>query len=227
MSWLRDFYNSAVGKKALMAVTGLLLFGFVFGHMVGNLKLYQGAEKLDAYAEWLREVGTPALPPSGVLWIARIGLLGAVVLHILSATQLTLANRRARPVSYRKRKSVKADYASRTMVWGGVIIALFVVYHLAHFTWGSAWAHPDFVPGSVYHNVVAGFQVWWVSAFYIVAQIALGFHLYHGLWSLFQSLGLNNPRFNSWRRVFAWTFALVISAANISFPIAVLTGVIN
>ena len=227
MSWVRDFLGSSVGKKAVMAVTGIVLFGFVLAHMVGNLKLYQGAEKMDAYAHWLREIGTPGLPPSGVLWILRLILLLAVALHFWSAAQLTIDNRRARPVRYRQHQAVKADYASRTMVWGGVIIALFVIYHLAHFTWGFAWAHPDFVYGSVYHNVVTGFRVWWVSAFYIVAQVALGFHLYHGLWSLFQSLGLNNPRFNPWRRHFARVFAVVISVANISFPIAVLTGVVS
>ncbi len=225
---LLSFYRSAVGKKALMAVSGILLFGFVLGHMLGNLKLYQGADKLNHYAEWLREAGSPLLPHGGLLWIARLVLLVAVAIHILAAYQLTMLSRRARPRDYASRQVVQATYASRTMRWGGVILALFVLYHLAHFTWGWAWAHPDFVPGDVYHNVVAGFRVWWVSGFYVVAQVALGFHLSHGLWSLFQSLGLPpaaEPP--DWRRRFARAFALLITAGNVSFPLAVLGGLVR
>jgi len=226
MSSFPSLYRSAIGKKAIMAITGLVLFGFVLVHMLGNLKLYQGPEKINAYGEWLREVGSPAIPHEGLLWIARLVLLGAVGLHILSATQLTLINLRARPKDYRDREAIQATYASRTMRWGGVIIALFVVYHLAHFTWGTV--HPDFIPGDVYHNVVRGFQVWWVSAFYLVAQVALGFHLSHGLWSMFQSLGWwHSEADKDWRRTFAVTFALVITLGNISFPLAVLAGFVS
>jgi succinate dehydrogenase / fumarate reductase cytochrome b subunit len=225
MSWFTDLYRSAVGKKAVMAVTGILLFGFVLVHLIGNLKLYEGPEILNNYAGWLREVGTPALPTSGLLWILRTVLLVAVVLHIWAAWQVTLLNRAARPQGYVQRRPVRMSYASRTMRWGGVIILLFVIYHLLHFTFGTV--HPDFIEGDVYHNVVTGFRVWWVSLFYIVAQIALGFHLYHGLWSLFQSLGWNQPRFNHWRSGFAHAFAWFITLGNISFPIAVLTGIIS
>lgn len=207
-----------------MAVSGLVLFGFVLGHMAGNLKLYQGPEKLNAYAEWLREIGAPALPHGGLLWIARAVLLAAVAVHMVSAWQVTRMSRAARPRGYADDRRVQATYASRTMRWGGVLIALFVVYHLFHFTWGPAWAHPDFVPGDVYHNVVAGFSVLPVSLFYIVAQAALALHLYHGLWSLFQSLGWNHPRIKPWRRPFAKAFAALIFVGNVSFPIAVLTG---
>jgi len=226
MSPVLSLYRSAVAKKAVMAVSGIVLFGFILGHLLGNLKLYQGPEKINAYAEWLRQVGTPALPDSGLLWIARIVLLVAVFLHVLSATQLTLLNRKARPQAYKKRASIQATYAARTMRWGGVLIGLYVLYHLAHLTWGSA--HPDFVPGDVYRNVVVGFRVWWVSAFYLAAQVALGFHLYHGLWSMFQSLGWwqpDNP--HDWRRRFAQVFAWVISLGNLSFPLAVLTGIVQ
>ena len=162
MSWILDFYRSAMAKKAVMAVTGILLFGFVFGHMVGNLKLYYGpgtsTEKaqIDEYAVGLREIGSPILGPEQALWIARIGLLAAVLLHIHAATSLTLLNRRARPVNYAKRSAQKATYASRTMRWGGVIILLFIVYHLMHLTFGNV--HPEFEHGSVYKNVVLGFQ---------------------------------------------------------------------
>ena len=225
---LLSFYRTAVGKKTVMAVTGIVLFGFVLGHMLGNLKLYLGADEINHYAEWLREVGSPLLPHGGLLWIARLVLLAAVAVHITAATQLTLLSWQARPESYKERRTIEATYAARTVRWGGVLIALFVLYHLAHLTWGAAWAHGDFIPGDVYHNVVAGFSVWWVSAFYIVAQIALGFHLYHGLWSLFQTLGWyveENP--HDWRRRFALVFAVVIVVGNISFPLAVLAGVVE
>lgn len=224
MSWLIDLFRSYVGKKAIMAVSGVALFGFVFVHMLGNLKLYAGAEAYNHYAEWLREVGYPLIPHSGLLWIARLVLLAAVGVHMLAAWQVTRMSWSARDVDYATWRPQASDYASRTIRWGGVIIAIFVLYHLAHFTWGWAWAHPDFVAGRPFHNVVAGFSVWWISAFYIVAQLALGLHLYHGLWSLFQSLGLSNPRFNSWRRIFARTFAIVVVAGNISFPLSVLAG---
>ena len=222
MSWFSDLYRSAVGKKAVMAGTGIILFGFVLVHMIGNLKLYEGQQYLDNYAGWLREVGSPAVPTSGLLWIARTVLFLAVVLHIWAAWQVTRVSRAARPRGYVSRPKIHTTYASRTMRWGGVIILLFVIYHLLHFTTGTV--HPDFQEGNVYHNVVTGFSVWYVSLFYIVAQVALGFHLYHGLWSLFQSLGWNHPRFNRWRNVFAHTFAWIITLGNISFPLAVLAG---
>jgi succinate dehydrogenase / fumarate reductase, cytochrome b subunit len=234
MSWFSDLYRSMVGKKAVMAVTGIILFGFVLIHMVGNLKLYEGAYRsgehagrayVDVYGEFLRHVGEPALPAYGVLWIFRLVLLAAVVLHIWAAWQVTRLSRQARPRDYVSRPKVHTTYASRTMRWGGVIILLFVIYHLLHFTTGTV--HPDFQEGAVYHNVVAGFQVWYVSLFYIVAQMALGLHLYHGLWSLFQSLGWNHPRFNRWRSGFAHAFAWIVTLGNISFPLAVLSGLIR
>lgn len=225
MSWLLNVYRSAIGKKAVMAITGVFLFGWIFLHMLGNLKLYLGAEHMNEYAKWLVTMGSPALPNRTLLWVVRVLLLVAVWLHIQSATQLTLMSRRARPVGYRQREYEAASYAARTMRWGGVIIILFVFYHLGHLTFGKF--HPDFVPEDPYHNVVAGFQVWWVAAFYIIANLALGLHLYHGLWSMFQSLGLNAPRFNAWRRYFATAFALLITLGNISFPLAVLFGFVR
>lgn len=224
---LATFYRSAVGKKVIMALSGLALFGFVLGHMAGNFKLYLGAEELNHYAEWLRELGAPIFPHGTFLWIVRAGLLVVVGAHILSAWQVTRLSRAARPMDYAERENPDSPYASRTMRWGGVIILLFVLYHLAHFTWGAAWAHPDFVPGDVYHNVVAGFRVWPVSLFYIVAQAALALHLYHGLWSLFQSMGWSHPSLNPWRRTFAKAFAAIIFVGNVSFPLAVLTGLVS
>ena len=225
MTWAGNFYRSAIGKKAVMAVTGVILFGWIFLHMVGNLKLYMGAVHMNEYAHWLRALGTPAMPETGALWLMRIFLLVCVVFHIHAATALTLMNRAARPVGYRDRDFLSASYAARTMRWGGVIILLFVIYHLLHLTTGDV--HPNFIPDDAYYNVVRGLQVWWTAAIYIVANLALGFHLYHGLWSMFGSVGMTHPKYNAWRRSFATTFAVVITAGNLSFPLAVLTGYVR
>lgn len=225
MTWFGNFYRSAIGKKAVMAVTGLVLFGWIFLHMVGNLKLYLGPVHLNEYAHWLRALGTPAMPETAALWVTRLLLIVCVVLHIHSAYAVTMMSRESRPVGYRDRRNVASTYAARTMRWGGVIILLFVIYHLLHLTTGQA--HHDFVKDDPYHNVVAGFRIWWVAAVYIVANLALGLHLYHGVWGMFNSLGLNHAKFNPWRRTFATVFAFVITLANISFPLAVLTGVVK
>lgn len=227
MTWLGRFYASAVGKKAVMALTGVILFGFVFFHMVGNMKLYFGPEDMKEYARFLRVVGTPFVPESALLWVARIILLAAVVFHIHAAYALTIMNRRARPIDYHDRDFVSATYAARTMRWGGVIILLFILYHIAHLTFGARVVPVPFAREDVYHNVVAGFQVPWVSALYIIANLALGLHLYHGVWSMFNSVGLTQPKFNPWRRHFATAFAVIITAGNISFPLAVLAGVVR
>lgn len=225
MAWFPDLYRSAVGKKAVMAATGIVLFGFVLGHLLGNLKLYLGPQAYNGYARFLRTVGEPVVPANVLLWLVRLVLLACVLLHVAAAWQLTRLGRAARPAAYVAGTRIHTTYASRTMRWGGVIILLFVVYHLLHFTWGTV--HPSFVPGDVYHNVVTGFQVWWVAIFYVAAQIALGLHLYHGLWSMFQSLGWNHPRFNLWRNGFAHAFAWIVTAGNVSFPVAVLSGLVR
>ena len=225
MRWLVNFYRSAIGKKAVMAATGLILFGWIFLHMVGNLKIYLGPEHLNEYAHWLRALGTPAMPETGALWVTRLLLLVCVVFHIHSAYALTMMNREARPIGYRDRDYVKGTYAARTMRWGGVILLLFVIYHLLHLTTGQA--HHSFVKDDPYHNLVTGFRVWWVAAVYIIANLALGLHLYHGVWSMFSSLGVTHARVSAWKRPFATTFALLITLANISFPLAVLTGIVR
>ncbi len=236
MTWMIELYRSNLFKKFVMAVTGLILFGFVFGHMAGNLKLYlgtyeagehQGEYQIDVYAEALRELGSPILPHGYGIWIARLGLLLAVGLHMWSAWQLTLVNYKARPTSYVRETHQKSTYASRTMRWGGVLIALFVVYHLLHFTVGAPAVHSQFQAGEVYKNVVSGFSHPLVSLFYIAAQLALGLHLYHGLWSFTQSLGLSGARWNALRHQVAAAFAVVVSAVNISFPLSVLTGLVQ
>jgi succinate dehydrogenase / fumarate reductase cytochrome b subunit len=221
-----SLWNSTVGKKIAMAVTGTILILFVFGHMVGNLKVYQGPEAFNHYAEGLRTFGAPFFGESQLLWIIRLVLLAAVLIHILAAVQLTLRSRSARTVGYKRWDGdLVFSYASRTMRWGGVIILLFVVYHLMHFTFGNA--HPDFVPGDAYHNLVVGFRSWPVAVAYIAAMVPLGFHLYHGFWSMLQSLGLNNEKYNHLRRPTAAVLALLIVLLNISFPVAVLTGIVR
>jgi succinate dehydrogenase / fumarate reductase cytochrome b subunit len=222
---LLQFWRSAVGKKWVMAVSGIVLLLFVLGHMIGNLKLYLGKTHLNVYAEWLRNLGEPALPRTVLLWGVRVGLIAAFVLHIVSAAQLTRMNLQARSGYESSRDYVAANFASRTMRWTGVIIGLFVVFHLLDLTWGSA--NPNFHRGDVYDNVIESFQRVPVAIVYIVANLALAIHIFHGAWSMFQSLGWNNPRFNIWRRYFAAAFAIVIGVGNISMPLLVVTGVVT
>jgi succinate dehydrogenase / fumarate reductase cytochrome b subunit len=205
----------------VMAVTGVFLVLFVIGHMIGNLQVYLGAESLNHYAELLRELGH-----GGLIWVFRGTMLGAVGLHVWAATALTLGSWAARPTGYRRRQVwVESTYASRTMRWGGPLLLIFIIYHLLHLTTGQA--HGSFVVGDVYHNVVVGFSVWWVSGFYILAQLALGLHLYHGVWSMLQTLGLSHASYNRVRTVIALLIALVIAIGNISIPVAVLAGVVS
>lgn len=224
--WPLEFYRSAVGKKWVMAVTGVMLLGFVFFHMVGNLKVYLGAEDMNHYGEFLRELLVPLVPRTVALWGMRLGLIAAFYLHIHSAYSLTAMNARARPDAYvGGRDYVAANFASRSMRWTGIIVGLYLIFHLADLTAGSA--NGDFVRGDPYNNLVASFENPVVASVYIVANLALGIHIFHGAWSLFQSLGINSPRFNQWRRRFAQGFAALIVLGNVSFPIAVMTGVIE
>lgn len=227
MRRVMTLWDATVGRKIVMAGTGVVLILFVIGHMVGNLKVYMGAEAFNHYAEGLRTFGAPFFGPMQLLWLIRGFLLACVALHIWAAISLTLHSRRARPVGYRKYEGNELvfSYASRTMLWGGVILAAFVVYHLLHFTLGSA--HPDFIPGDAYHNFVVGFQSWPVAIVYIAAMIALGLHLYHGIWSMLQTMGANNAKYNHLRRPIALIVTLLVVLANISFPVAVLTGLVT
>lgn len=212
------FYTSTIGKKAVMAVSGLILFLFVVGHLIGNLQIYEGPEKLNNYAVFLRSM--PAL-----LWTVRITLLVMVILHIWSSVQLALRKIEARPTGYVKHKSTKSSYASRTMYWSGPIILAFVIYHLLDFTFGTV--NPNFQQGNVYANVIASFQRIPVSAFYISAMLALCLHLYHGLWSAFQSLGFAHPRYTPVLKRGAAVAAILIAAGNISIPVSVLAGLLR
>jgi succinate dehydrogenase / fumarate reductase cytochrome b subunit len=214
------FLGSSIGKKVVMAASGLVLYGFVIGHMVGNLQIYLGPKAINDYAEFLQHF----LHGQGI-WLVRGGLLVAVGLHVWTAVTLTLSNWSARPTGYRDWQAAESTYASRTMVWSGPILAAFVVYHLAHFTLGTA--HPEFVRGDVFRNVVVGFQNPFASAFYILAMGALGLHMYHGFWSMLQTLGLSHPRWNAVRLTAALALAAIVVIGNISIPLAVLTGLVH
>jgi len=224
--FLIQFYRSAIAKKWLMAVSGIVLLGYVLAHMVGNLKVFLGQDHINEYAEWLRDLGEPVFPRTWVLWAMRVVLAGAFFIHILAAYQLTRMNRKARPSAdhYQSRRDYAvASYASRTMRWTGVIVALFVIFHLLDLTWGTA--NPDFVRGDPYTNMVESFRRVPVAIVYIVANLALLLHIWHGAWSMFQSLGVNNPRFNQWRRYFAWGFTAVIAVGNLSMPFLIVTRI--
>jgi succinate dehydrogenase / fumarate reductase cytochrome b subunit len=220
-----SLYRSSVGKKILMAVTGVIFVLFVLAHMYGNLKAFYGSEKFNHYAEFLREMGAPIFGRGQLLWVFRIVLLAAVGIHVLMAIQLWLLSRSARPVSYVKGlQSEESTYASRTIRWGGVIIFVFVVYHLLHFTIGTA--HPSFVPGAAYENLVIGFQSWPVVLAYAVALGALCLHLYHGVWSALQTLGANHVRYNKYRRPLAVIVAAAVFVGFMTVPAAVVAGII-
>lgn len=229
--FLLDLYSTAVGKKYVMAISGIAMMGFVFFHMLGNLKMYAGAAALDHYAEFLRMLLYPIAPEGVVLWILRGGLLTMLLLHLHAAWSLTQLNRHARPDRYQSARDYQvATFASRTMRWTGVIALTYLIWHILDLTLGvvnTTGTSGEFVKGEVYNNLVRSLDRWPVSVFYIVANILLGIHLFHGAWSIFQSLGWNNPRFNNWRRGFATAFATIVVVGNVSFPIAVLAGVVH
>lgn len=227
-------YRTSVGKKFVMALTGLIGYGFVIGHMIGNLKVFLGPESFNHYAEFLRTFGEPLLPARTVLWIIRLVLIGAVGLHVWSALQLTRQAQVGRPVAYAQKKRVKASFASMTLRWGGVAILLFLIYHLLHFTFGVV--HPDFqtitsaeglTHPNAYHNLVVGFQNPLIVLFYLVAVAALAVHLFHGVWSMFQTLGLNGPVTDKLFRGLAVASAVVLFIGFSSVPISVLAGIVR
>jgi succinate dehydrogenase / fumarate reductase cytochrome b subunit len=218
-------WGTMVGKKVVMAVTGIVLVGFVVSHMVGNLKIFLGAEAIDHYAVFLREVGEPLLPYEALLWGARLVLLVSVLLHILAAVQLTRMNWAARPERYAAKRSVATSYAALTMRYSGVILALFIVYNILHLTLGVVGFPPaTYEHLAVYKNVVAAFSVWYVSLFYVLAMAALCLHLDHGIWSMFQTLGWNSAKTSPGLRLLSRVVALVVFAGFISVPVAVLAG---
>lgn len=215
-----SFWASTNGKKAVMAVTGVILFAFVTVHMLGNLQVFEGPDKLNAYGRFLH--GVPEL-----LWATRLVLLTSVLLHIIASVQLALRRSAARPVAYAVKHNVASDYASRTMYWSGPILLAFIIFHLLHLTAGVVHPEASFLEADVYHNVVAGFQVWYVSAWYIFSMILLGFHIRHGAWSMFQSLGINHPRHTPILKQAALVFAIVITCGYIAIPLSVILGLVK
>ncbi len=232
LSWLTGIYRSDTGKKYAMAISGIVLLGFVFGHMVGNLHVFEGAHdgvfRIDEYGEGLRDIGTPLLPRTLTLWVVRVILASAFALHVHAAWALTRSNHAARDTKYQSpRHYLAANYASRTMRWSGVIVLLFLIWHLADLTIGVPAANPEFERGMVYRNLVSSLSRWPVWVLYVAAQGALAFHIRHGAWSLFQSLGVNNPRYNRFRRTFANAFSTVIVLGFLAVPFGVAFGLIR
>lgn len=214
-SRFKRLMTSTIGLKVVMAATGIVLSGFVLLHMMGNLIAFTGAEAMDAYGAALRKV--PA-----ALWGMRLVLLASVGLHIWAYWALMRISLAARRKPYQKVAYQESSYASRTMRWTGPLLAIFIVYHILHMTTGQA--HPQFEEGRVYQNLISGLQVAWVAWFYIVAVLALGFHLFHGVWSLFQSLGVSQPRYQSFARRLATAFTIIVVGGFVLIPVAILMG---
>ena len=210
--------------KFVMAVSGAIMLLFLLMHMVGNLKIFVGADELNAYAAWLRTLLEPAVPYEGVLWFVRVGLVVAIAAHIWSAALLTLRARRARPVKYAVRNKVPGSYAARTMRWGGVIIVLFLIYHLLDLTTGTL--NPNGKHLEVYQNVGADFTPdrWYVTLFYTLAVVAVGFHVRHGLWSALQTLGWSNGAREKTLKVISTGFAVILTVGFLAVPFAVTFG---
>lgn len=225
MSRFTKALGSSVGLKLVMALTGIALLGFVLAHMAGNLQVFAGREKLNAYAKTLQDLGP-------LLWVMRLGLLGIFALHVWTAFRLTSQNRAARPTPYVVVAPSASTYASRTMIWSGVIVLAFVAYHLAHFTFG--WVHPeaygklDFAGRhDVYAMVVLGFRVPWIAGSYVASQVLLGLHVAHGASSLFQTLGCTSPRLECVKKAAGPALGAVIVLGNCAMPLAVLLGLVG
>lgn len=220
-----SLFRSLIGKKVIMAVSGVVLLGFLAGHMYGNLKVFQGAEHFNAYAEGLRTLGAPLFGRGHLLWVARLTLLVAIFAHIWAAWAVTRASWAARPVDYKMLESVETTFAARTMRWGGVVILLYVIYHLLDLTFGRV--NPSYILGDVYHNLVSSFARPIVAWFYVAAMLVLSFHVYHGITSGCQTLGLNHPRYNHLRRLIALGFTVIVIGGFIVVPVAVQAGMVR
>lgn len=220
---LAAFWRSNIGKKVVMAWTGLIMLAYLLVHMLGNLKIFFGPKDINEYAHWLRTIGEPLLHGAWFLWIFRAVLLVAVVLHVVAAAQLSRRDLKARPVKYVGGQKPKATFATHTMRWGGIILALFIVWHILDLTAGVV--NPDYVKDDVYHNVTQDFQHWWSNVIYIVAMVAVGLHINHGFWSASQTLGINSSAKDKAIKATGTTLALVITLGFIAVPIAVMTGI--
>jgi len=222
---VESLWSSTIGKKAVMAVTGLVMVLFLLAHMLGNLKIFFGPNEFNGYALWLRTIGEPVLHNSWYLWIQGFVLVVAVVLHVTAAAQLSRRDRAARPTRYEHNLRWQAGFATSTMRWGGIIIALFVVWHILDLTVGVV--NPHFLNGQPYQNVVADFQVWWINVIYIVALVALGFHINHGFRSAARTLGIERPNRTRAVRFLGTALALGISLGFIAVPVGVMTGLVH
>ena len=217
--------RTTVGKKVLVAITGFILLGFVIVHMIGNLKVFQGAEYFDHYAEALRELGAPFFGHAQALWLLRAALLAAVGIHVWFGIDLWLTSRKARPVGYKNPPRLEASATSRFQRWGGLLVGVYVVSHILHFTTGTV--HPRFEAGRAYANLVIGFESVLAAGAYVAAVFVLAMHLYHGTWSGLQTLGLNHPKFNAWRRGIAAVLAIALFVGFAAVPIAVQLGAVQ
>ncbi|MEJ7808969.1 MAG: succinate dehydrogenase cytochrome b subunit [Gemmatimonadaceae bacterium] len=215
---LGTFWGSTIGKKVVMAVSGLIMVGFVVGHVFGNLLVFRGAEQMNHYAAFLKSTG-------GLLWAVRGVLLASLVLHVVAAVQLTAAQRAARPAAYHRRDPQVSTIASRTIRWGGGLLLAFIIFHLLHFTLGTV--HPRFSETDVYSNIVVGFSDWRVSAFYILAMAGLGLHLYHGAWSSLRTLGLHRASAAPLKRRLVLLLAVAVWLGFTAIPVAVLAGLVR
>jgi len=225
MSLLCKFYQTTIGKKIIMAVSGLIFVGFVIGHMLGNLKFFfptdvvTGQYAIDHYAEFLKMIAADLIGKENFLWLARIVLLGSLIAHVSSAIQLAIINKKARQAKYAMTAYSSSTAASRTMLYGGLFLLSFIVFHILHFTTGDVHFQ-SFEYGKVYANVYNGFAVWYVALFYVMAMGALSMHLYHGTWSMFQTLGVDNPKWNGGIRTIAKLVAIVLFIGFCSLPIS-------
>lgn len=203
-----------------MGVTGLIGIGFVIAHMAGNLLTFRGAEAINAYAHFLASTGE-------LLWILRLILIASVILHVVAAYQLTMQNRAARPDGYVNREPQVSTWAARTMRWGGVLLLVFIVLHIMHFTNPGWRPQGGFVKADVYTNIVTSFRVWWITLFYVAAMLALGLHLYHGAWSSVRSIGLSQPSERPLHRTVALAIAVIVWLGFTAVPVAVFAGLIG
>jgi succinate dehydrogenase / fumarate reductase cytochrome b subunit len=223
--------RSTVALKILMAVSGLAFIGFVLGHMYGNLKAFSGQEAFNGYAEHLRTLGEPLLPESGLLWIIRVGLIAALVVHVAAAYALARRAGRARTTKYAVKKSVVSSLSSRTMRWGGVTLLVFLIWHLANFSIGKvnpATGEVGSAAGDPYTLMVETFELGWMTAIYLVAMVALGMHLHHGTWSSMQTLGFTNTAASRARaKAAGWVVAVVVAGGFSLVPLSVLLGIIE
>lgn len=215
------FWQSAIGKKVVMAVTGIIGIGFLIAHVAGNLFVFRGPEALNNYSHFLHG------PAGELLWIARVVLLASVILHVIAAYQLTQQSHAARPVGYARREPQVSTVASRVMRWGGVLLLVFIVFHILHFTTGTIRPAGTFVEGDVYANVVASFRIWWVALFYVVAMAFLGLHLYHGAWSSFRTLGATGQSPNPLQHRASAVIAILVWLGFTLVPLAVFFGLVG